>query len=328
MRKKKSKGLLRTMDLLNKKLGVGTVVDMSNADVGAEYMTTGRPELDKALGGGLGVGKMIEVYSENGCGKTGLALDAAAACQKNGGIVAFVDSDHALNIEYCETIGLIVDDLIFSQPDCGEHAVTIIKELVACGEVDLIIIDSIAAMTPRVILEGESGQAHMGVHARLMGQMIKMISGTASDNGTTLIFINQLRATYAMWGDKETTTGGNALKFFASQRIEIKRKGYIKVSGDIVGFNQLIRIVKNKLGVPFKEVAYEIIYGKGLDPIMTLIDACLFEEIIIKNGSHYEYDSECKKVHGLKAFIVLLEDNPDLVDVLQKKLDKALKKNK
>jgi recombination protein RecA len=326
MAKKESANLKKALAALDKRFGENTVMKMDKASVDIETISSGRPKLDSALGGGFGKGKIIEIYSENGCGKTGLALDTAAQVQKNGGRVAIVDAEHALNTEYCEEVGVNIEDIYFSQPDYGEQAVEVVRALVGSGEFDLIIIDSIAAMTPRAIIEGESGQAHMAVQARMMGQFMAMIKGPASDAGCTLLCINQIRETLAMYGSPTTTPGGKALKFYASQRLEIKRKGDVKAGTDIIGFNQHIRIVKNKLAPPFQTVDSVIVFGKGIDTLTDLIEACVFEEVIIKKGAFFEYDPECAKVQGMKKLRELLEDNPDLVDVLQQRLDKALGK--
>jgi recombination protein RecA len=326
MAKKESANLKKALAALDKKFGENTVIKMDKACVNVNTISTGRPKLDAALGGGFGKGKIIEIFSENGCGKTGLALDTAAQVQKNGGRVAIIDAEHALNTEYCEQTGVKIEDIYFSQPDYGEQAVEIIRALVASNEFDLIIIDSIAAMTPRAILQGESGQAHMAVQARMMGQFMAMIKGPASDNECTLICINQIRETLAMYGSPTTTPGGKALKFYASQRLEIKKKGDIKAGDEVIGFKQLVKIVKNKLAPPFREVLSDIVFGKGIDTIGDFIEACMYEGIIVKSGSFFSYDPNCAKIQGMKKLRDLFEDNPDLVDLLQVRLDKAMGK--
>jgi recombination protein RecA len=290
---------------------------MSDDPIDVKTISSGRPELDAALGGGFGVGKIIEIFAESGCGKTGLCLEVAAQVQKDGGIVAVIDAEHALNTEYCEAIGINVDDLYISQPTYGEQAIEAIRALVETGQVDLIIVDSVAALTPKSTLEGESGQAQMAVQARMMSQAMKLITGPAADNECTVIFINQLRATMAMYGPAQTTTGGKALKFFASQRLEIKNKGKIKVGEDVVGFKQLIDIVKNKIGSPFKKVSYDIIYGKGIDKINGLIEGCVYEGILERAGAWYKFNGE-NIAQGMKKLRALMDDNEEFVEELEK----------
>jgi recombination protein RecA len=290
---------------------------MGDAPNDARTISSGRPELDAALGGGYGVGKIVEIFAESGCGKTGLCLEAAAEVQKNGGIVAVIDAEHALNTEYCEQIGINVEDLYISQPTYGEQAIEAIRALVETKQIDLIIVDSVAALTPRSTLEGESGQAQMAVQARMMSQAMKLITGPASDNDCTIIFINQLRATMAMYGPSQTTTGGKALKFFASQRLEIKNKGKLKVGEEVVGFKQQIDVVKNKIGSPFKKVNYEIVYGKGIDKVNGLIEGCVFEGILERSGAWYKFEGK-NIAQGMKKLLVLLEDNQEFLEELER----------
>jgi len=314
---KKNKGAITSaLKALEKRFGESVVKKMSDSPTDVKTISSGRPELDAALGGGYGVGKIIEIYAEAGCDKTGLCLEAAAEVQKTGGIVAIIDAEHALNTEYCEQIGLNVNDLYISQPTFGEQAIEAIRALVETNQIDLIIVDSVAALTPKSTLEGESGQAQMAVQARMMSQAMKLVTGPASDNGCTIIFINQLRATLSMYGPSQTTTGGKALKFFASQRLEIKNKGKLKVGEDVVGFKQQIDIVKNKIGSPFKKVNYEIVYGKGIDKVNGLIEGCVFEGILVRAGAWYKYEGN-NIAQGMKKLLVLLEDNPDLLEKLE-----------
>tara|TARA_R110002074_G_scaffold80069_7_gene180179 strand:- start:564 stop:1538 length:975 start_codon:yes stop_codon:yes gene_type:complete len=317
MAKKNLGAITNALKALDKRFGESVVKKMSDAPVNVKTISSGRPELDAALGGGFGVGKIIEIFAESGCGKTGLCLEVAAQVQKDGGIVAVIDAEHALNTEYCEAIGINVDDLYISQPTYGEQAIEAIRALVETGQVDLIIVDSVAALTPKSTLEGESGQAQMAVQARMMSQAMKLITGPAADNGCTVIFINQLRATMAMYGPAQTTTGGKALKFFASQRLEIKNKGKIKVGEDVVGFKQLIDIVKNKIGSPFKKVSYDIIYGKGIDRINGLIEGCVYEGILERAGAWYKFNGE-NIAQGMKKLRALMDDNEEFVEELEK----------
>lgn len=317
MEKKNKGAITNALKALEKRFGESVVMKMGDAPNDARTISSGRPELDAALGGGYGVGKIIEIFAESGCGKTGLCLEAAAEVQKSGGIVAVIDAEHALNTEYCEQIGINIDDLYISQPTYGEQAIEAIRALVETGQIDLIIVDSVAALTPRSTLEGESGQAQMAVQARMMSQAMKLITGPASDNDCTIIFINQLRATMAMYGPAQTTTGGKALKFFASQRLEIKNKGKLKVGEEVVGFKQQIDIVKNKIGSPFKKVNYEIVYGKGIDKVNGLIEGCVFEGILERSGAWYKFEGK-NIAQGMKKLLVLLEDNPEFLEELER----------
>ena len=314
--KKNLRAITSALAALDKRFGESVVRKMSDAPINVKTISSGRPELDDALGGGFGVGKIIEIYAESGCGKTGLCLEVAAQVQKDGGVVAIIDAEHALNTEYCEQIGIEVNDLYISQPTFGEQAIEAIRALIDTGQVDLIIVDSVAALTPRSTLEGESGQAQMAVQARMMSQAMKLITGPASEHECTVIFINQLRATMSQYGPAQTTTGGKALKFFASQRLEIKNKGKLKVGDDVVGFKQLIDVVKNKIGSPFKKVQYDIVYGKGIDKVNGLIEGCVKQGILERSGAWYKYNGE-NIAQGMKKLLVLLDDNPALLEELE-----------
>ncbi|AGH56754.1 recombinase A [Cellulophaga phage phi19:2] len=312
-------GIKSALASLEKRYGEPVVLKMSESKTNSNTIPSGRPKLNSALGGGYGEGKIIEIYAESGCGKTGLALEAAKECQKAGGVVAFIDMEHALNVHYCSEIGVNVDDLYISQPTYGEMAFEAIRALINSREVDLIIVDSVAAMVPKAELEGESGEAKIALQARMMSQGMKLITGPASEVGCTIIFINQLRKTIAMYGPTETTTGGKALKFYATQRLEIKNKGVIKEGEDVIGFKQQIKIVKNKVGPPFKVVTEDIIYGKGVDGISGLVEALVFEEILEKKGAYFAYEGT-NLAQGMKKLRVVLEDNPELVEKLEKQL--------
>jgi len=312
------------MAALEKRFGEKVVMKMSDAKVDVDTRSSGRGDLDIALGGGYGVGKIIEIYAESGCGKTGLALEAIAEVQKGGGICAIVDSEHALNTEYCESIGVVVEDLYISQPSFGEQAIETIRALVETGEVALIVVDSVAAMIPRAEMEGESGEVKMGLQARMMSQGMKLISGPASDSGTTVMFINQLRSTIAMYGPSQTTTGGKALKFYASQRLEVKNKGQIKEGDDIIGFKQYIKVVKNKMAPPFKVVENDIVYGVGVDKFTGMVELLVFEGIITKKGAFYSY-GDTRLAQGIKKLRVAFDDNPDMVEKFQELLKKKKK---
>lgn len=317
---KSDKAIKSALDALEKRYKEPVVIKMgSSKNTGIATRSSGRGELDRALGGGYGVGKIIEIFAESGAGKTGLALEAAKVVQDEGGVVAIVDSEHALNTEYCEMIGLNVEELYISQPSYGEQAIETIRALINTGEVSLIIVDSVAAMIPLAELEGESGEAKIALQARMMSQAMKLITAPASDNKCTIIFINQLRSSIAQYGPSSVTTGGKALKFYASQRLEVKNKGKIKDGDNTIGFKQHINVVKNKVSAPFKEVSYDIVYGKGVDKILGLIESCIFEEVIIKSGNTYTY-KDVKLGVGQKKLKETLYDNPDLVDELEKDL--------
>lgn len=317
-----SKAINSALAALEKRFGEKVIMKMSDANTGIETFSSGRPSLDSKLGGGYGIGKIIEIYAESGCGKTGLALEAIKSMQDRDGVCAIIDAEHALNTEYCEQIGVDVDALYISQPTYGEQAFEAIRALIGTGEVDLIVVDSVAAMIPRAELEGESGEAKVAVQARMMSQGMKLITGAASDSKTTVIFINQLRKTIAMYGPSETTTGGKALKFYATQRLEIKNRGMIKQGDEIIGFKQQIKIVKNKVAAPFQIYQEDIIYGKGVDNTQGFVDALVYEGIIQKAGAWFKYDGT-NIAKGMKALRAALEENPDLVEELNNKLTES-----
>jgi len=317
-KKNKAAGIKAAMTALEKRYGEPVLMKMSEANMNVDTFSSGRADLDVKLGGGYAVGKVIEIYAPSGAGKTGLALEAIASIQRGGGVAAIIDAEHALNTEYCEQIGVNANELLLVQPNCGEQAFEAIKYIIHKAEVDLIVVDSVASLTPLAIIEGEVGEAKMAAHARLMGQGLKSITGIADEVGCTIIFINQLREKIVMYGNPETTTGGNALKFYASQRLDIRNKGWIKEGEDIIGFKQKIKIVKNKIAPPFKNIENDIIYGKGVDDMTGLIDACVNKGIIEKNGSYFKFDG-ANLAQGMKKLRIVLEENPDIVDILKKK---------
>jgi recombination protein RecA len=318
-------GIKKALAALEKRYEEPVVMKMSDSNTSIETFTSGRDDLDIALGGGYAVGKLIEIFAESGAGKTGLALEAVAAIQREGGVAAIIDAEHALNTEYCEQIGVNVDELYISQPSHGEQAIEAIRALINSQEVDLIVVDSVAALTPKAILEGEAGEAKMAVLARLMSQGISMIKGVASEVGCTVMFINQLRSTMAMYGPSITTTGGKTLPFYATQRLEIKNKGRLTEGDKVIGFKQLIKIVKNKCAPPFQEIQNDIVYGKGVDTFNGLIEALVFEEIILKKGGGYFSYGETKLGQGTKKLRMTLEENPDLLEELKNKLKETKK---
>jgi len=319
-----SKAIKNALAALEKRFGEPVVMKMSDANTNIDVFSSGRESLDAKLGGGYGIGKIVEIYAESGCGKTGLALEAIKSMQDRGGVCAIIDAEHALNTEYCEEIGVDVDSLYISQPTYGEQAFEAIRALVGTGEIDLIVIDSVAAMIPKAELEGESGEAKIALQARMMSQGMKLITGPASDAKCTIMFINQLRKTIAMYGPTETTAGGKALKFYATQRLEIKNRGMIKEGDDVIGFKQQIKMVKNKVAAPFQVIQEDIIYGKGIDKTQGFVEALVFEEILEKSGSWFKYNGT-NIAQGLKKLRLLFDENPDLVLELSELLEAARK---
>lgn len=319
-----SKGIKSALAALEKRFGEPVVMKMNDANTGIDTFSSGRASLDSKLGGGYGIGKIIEIYAESGCGKTGLALEAIKSMQDRKGTCAIIDAEHALNTEYCQQIGVDVDALYISQPTYGEQAFEAIRALINTGEVDLIVIDSVAAMIPKAELEGESGEAKIALQARMMSQGMKLITGPASDNKCTIMFINQLRKTIAMYGPSETTAGGKALKFYATQRLEIKNRGMIKEGDEFIGFKQQIKIVKNKVAAPFKVLQEDIIYGKGVDLTQGFVEALVYEGVITKAGAWFKYDGT-NLAKGMKNLRVVLDDNVELFEELTLALEATRK---
>lgn len=319
-----SKIIDNALSALEKRFGEPVVMRMSDSNAGIKTFSTGRPDLDTALGGGWAVGKIIEIFAESGCGKTGLALEAIKSIQDEGGIAAIIDAENALNTDYCEQIGIDVSKLYISQPSYGEQAFQAIRALVNTGKVGLIVVDSVATLIPKAELEGETGEAKMGLQARMMGQGIRQITGITAENNCTVIFINQIRKSLAAYGNPNTTPGGKALPFAASQRVEIKNKGRVTEGDEVVGFKQHIKVIKNKVAPPFKFVDNEIRYGIGVDKLGGFIDALVFEEILIKKGAWISYDGT-NIAQGMKKLRVMLEDNPELLEELEIKLSEIRK---
>lgn len=313
------KAIQSAIDSLEKRFKEPMVMKMSDAAIRVDTFSSGRLDLDNALGGGYPVGKIVELYAESGVGKTGLALEAIKSIQSEGGVAAIVDAEHALNTEYAEQIGICIDDLYISQPSTGEQAFEVIRALIETKEIDLIVVDSVSAMIPRAELEGESGEVKMGLQARLMSQGMKLITGASSDSGTTVIFINQLRTKIGGYVAGKVTSGGNALKYYASQRLEIKSKGRIKEGDDVIGFKQLIKVVKNKIAPPFKEIENDIIYGVGVDSIAALVETAVIKGILDKRGAYFYYQ-DVKLAQGLAKLRDVLNDNPELVEELEMKI--------
>ena len=323
----KLKALKLTLDKLDKTYGKGTVMKMGDSpDENVEAISSGSLGLDIALGvGGYPKGRVIEIYGPESSGKTTLTLHAIAECQKKGGIAAFIDAEHAFDRFYAENLGVDIENLIISQPDHGEQALEIADNLIRSGAIDMVIIDSVAALTPKSEIEGEMGDSKMGLHARLMSQALRKLTSSISKTNCTVIFINQLREKIGiMFGNPETTTGGNALKFYASIRLDIRRSTQIKSSdGVVMGNKTRVKIVKNKVAPPFKLAEFDIMYGEGISKVGEIIDLAVEAEIINKSGSWFSYDGT-KLGQGRDAVIGLLKDNPDLMETLETKLKEII----
>ena len=324
----KLKALKLTLDKLDKTYGKGTVMKMSDQSVvNIDAISSGSLGLDLALGvGGYPRGRVVEIYGPESSGKTTLTLHAIAEAQKKGGIAAFIDAEHAFDRTYGENLGIDIDNLIISQPDNGEQALEITDNLIRSGAIDIIVIDSVAALTPKSEIEGEMGDSKMGLHARLMSQALRKLTSSISKTHCTVIFINQLREKIGvMFGNPETTTGGNALKFYCSVRLDIRRSTQIKDSNsDVKGNKTRVKVVKNKVAPPFKTAEFDIMYGEGISKVGEIIDIGVDYEIIRKAGSWFSY-GDTKLGQGRDAVKTLLIDNPDLMDELETKILEAIK---
>lgn len=323
----KLKALQLTLDKLDKTYGKGTVMKMGDKGVAeVEVIPSGSLGLDIALGvGGYPRGRVIEIYGPESSGKTTLTLHAIAEAQKNGGIAAFIDAEHAFDRFYAEKLGVDIDNLIISQPDHGEQALEIVDNLIRSGAIDIVIIDSVAALTPKSEIEGEMGDSKVGLHARLMSQALRKLTSTISKTHCTVVFINQLREKIGvMFGNPETTTGGNALKFYASVRLDIRRSTQIKdTDGAILGNKTKVKVVKNKVAPPFKTAEFDIMYGEGVSKIGEILDLGVAYEIIKKSGSWFSY-GDTKLGQGRDAVKNLLLDNPELAEELEGKIKEAI----
>ena len=323
----KLKALQLTLDKLDKTYGKGTVMKMGDSpDESVESISSGSLGLDIALGvGGYPKGRVIEIYGPESSGKTTLTLHAIAECQKKGGIAAFIDAEHAFDRFYAEKLGVDIENLIISQPDHGEQALEITDNLIRSGAIDMVVIDSVAALTPKSEIEGEMGDSKMGLHARLMSQALRKLTGSISKTNCTVMFINQLREKIGiMYGNPETTTGGNALKFYASIRLDIRRSTQIKNSdGVVMGNKTRVKIVKNKVAPPFKLAEFDIMYGEGISKVGEIIDHAVEAEIINKSGSWFSYEGT-KLGQGRDSVKNLLKDNPELMETLETKLKELL----
>ena len=322
----KLKALKLTMDRMDKAYGKGTVMKMGDAPViEVDAIPTGSLTLDIALGvGGYPTGRVIEIYGPESSGKTTLTLHAIAECQRRGGIAAFVDAEHAFDRFYAEKLGINTDDLIISQPDNGEQALEIADNLVRSGAVDILIIDSVAALTPKAEIEGEMGDARVGLQARLMSQALRKLTGTISKTNCTCIFINQLREKIGvMFGNPETTTGGNALKFYSSVRLDIRRSTQIKDGDQVMGNRTRVKVVKNKVAPPFRLAEFDIMYGQGISKAGEIIDLGVEHEIISKSGSWFSY-GDTRLGQGRDTVKQLFIDNPELAEEVEAKIKEAI----
>lgn len=314
MDENKSKALNAALSQIEKQFGKNTVMRLGDNTVQAvEAVSTGSLTLDIALGiGGLPKGRIIEIYGPESSGKTTMTLQAIAECQKAGGTCAFIDAEHALDPQYARKLGVDIDNLLVSQPDNGEQALEIADMLVRSGAIDLIVVDSVAALTPRAEIEGEMGDSHMGLQARLMSQALRKITGNAKRSNCMVIFINQIRMKIGvMFGSPETTTGGNALKFYASVRLDIRRVGQVKEGDEIIGSETKVKVVKNKMAPPFKEALFQILYGKGVNHLGELVDLAVQQNIVQKAGAWYSYQGD-KIGQGKNNTIRHLEEHPEL----------------
>ncbi|MEA3347860.1 MAG: recombinase RecA [Pseudomonadota bacterium] len=317
----------RAMDMavsqIEKEFGKGSIMrlgDESRAD-GIDVISTGSLSLDIALGvGGIPRGRVIEIYGPESSGKTTLALNIVAEAQKIGGAAAFVDAEHALDVIYARKLGVKVDDLLVSQPDTGEQALEITEILVRSGALDVVVVDSVAALVPRAEIEGEMGDSHMGLQARLMSQALRKLVAAISKSKTTVIFINQIRMKIGvMFGNPETTTGGNALKFYASVRLEIRRTGAIKKGEDVLGNATRVKVVKNKVAPPFKEARFDILFGEGISKAGDVLDLAVDCGVAEKSGSWYSYEGE-RLGQGRDFVRNHLKENPDILDTMEQKV--------
>ncbi|NVN94186.1 MAG: recombinase RecA [Bacteroidetes bacterium] len=325
-KKEKLKALQLTLDKIEKNYGKGSIMKLGDHPVEAvEFISTGSIGLDVALGiGGLPKGRVIEIYGPESSGKTTLAIHAIAEAQKAGGIAAFIDAEHAFDSSYAKKLGVDIDNLFVSQPDNGEQALEITENLIRSGAIDIIVIDSVAALTPKSEIEGEMGDSKMGLQARLMSQALRKLTGTISKTNCCCIFINQLREKIGvMFGNPETTTGGNALKFYASVRLDIRKVSQIKDAENVIGNRVKVKVVKNKVAPPFRMAEFDLMYGEGFSKIGEIIDLGVTFNIIKKSGSWFSY-GETKLGQGRDGVKQLLTDNPELAEELEVKIRESI----
>ncbi|KAA9345403.1 recombinase RecA [Larkinella humicola] len=318
----KLKALQTTIEKLDKAYGKGTVMRLSESKVvDIPVISTGSLGLDLALGiGGVPRGRVVEIYGPESSGKTTLTLHCIAEAQKAGGLAAFIDAEHAFDRSYAEKLGIDTKNLLISQPDNGEQALEIAEHLISSGAIDIIVIDSVAALVPKAELEGDMGDSKMGLQARLMSQALRKLTGVINKTGCCCIFINQLREKIGvMFGNPETTTGGNALKFYSSVRLDIRRIGQIKDGDEIIGNRTKVKVVKNKLAAPFKVIEFDIMYGQGISKVGEVLDLAVELEIVKKSGSWFSYEGN-RLSQGRDAVKNLLSDNPELMAELEAKI--------
>ncbi|QCU89726.1 recombinase RecA [Thiomicrorhabdus sediminis] len=331
MDENKQKALAAALGQIEKQFGKGSIMRMGDNSVARdiEAVSTGSLGLDMALGiGGLPKGRIVEIYGPESSGKTTLTLHAIAEMQKAGGTAAFIDAEHALDPIYAEKLGVDIDNLLVSQPDTGEQALEITDSLVRSGAVDIVVVDSVAALTPKAEIEGDMGDSHMGLQARLMSQALRKLTANIKRTNTLVIFINQIRMKIGvMFGSPETTTGGNALKFYASVRLDIRRTGAIKKGDEILGNETRVKVVKNKVSPPFKQVQFDILYGQGISREGEIIDLGVQEKIMEKSGSWYSYNDQ-KVGQGKDNVRQFLVDNPDVAEEIMDKIKAKLMPNK
>tara|TARA_Y100000766_G_scaffold150141_1_gene129040 strand:- start:621 stop:1598 length:978 start_codon:yes stop_codon:yes gene_type:complete len=316
----KKQSLDNALKQIEKEYGQGTIMKLGTKDiVEVGSISTGSFSLDNALGiGGLPKGRVVEIYGPESSGKTTLTLQVIAECQKAGGSAAFIDAEHALDPEYAKALGVDIDELVVSQPDTGEQALEVTDTLIQSKSLDVIVIDSVAALVPRAELEGDMGDSHVGLQARLMSQALRKITGNIQKSNTMVIFINQIRMKIGvMFGSPETTTGGNALKFYSSVRLDIRRVGAIKDGDEVIGNETRVKVVKNKVAPPFKVVDFQILYGKGINRIGEVIEYAVKKDIVEKSGSWYSYKGE-KIGQGLNKATEFLRENSKLLDEIEK----------
>lgn len=323
----KGKALGLALEQIEKQFGKGSIMKLGEAHkVQVECIPTGSLSLDLALGGGIPKGRVIEIYGPESSGKTTLTLHAIAQIQKQGGTAAFIDAEHALDPAYAKRIGVDVNNLLLSQPDNGEQALEIVETLVRSNAVDLIVVDSVAALVPRAEIEGDMGDSHMGLQARLMSQALRKLTGVISRSNATVVFINQIRMKIGvMFGNPETTTGGNALKFYASVRMDIRRISQIKQGEEIIGGRHRVKVVKNKIAPPFRQAEFDIMYSKGISTSGDIIDLATDLGLVEKSGAWFSYNGE-KIAQGREAAKQYMETNPKTMAELAKKVIEAARK--
>jgi len=323
----KSQALDLALSQIEKQFGKGSIMRLGDAHaVHVETIPTGSLSLDLALGGGIPKGRIIEIYGPESSGKTTVCLHAVAEVQKAGGTAAYIDAEHALDPAYAKRLGVNTDDLLISQPDSGEQALEILETLVRSNAVDIVVIDSVAALVPQAEIEGDMGDAQMGLQARLMSQAMRKLTGVISRSKTTVIFVNQLRMKIGvMFGNPETTTGGNALKFYASVRMDIRRTSQIKQGDSVIGNHVRVKVVKNKVAAPFREAEFDIMYNQGISREGDVIDLAVTHGVVDKAGAWYEYNGE-KIAQGREAAKKYLAENPKVFDEIAKKTIEAAAK--